>query len=103
MPDEGMLEMGPISEDPQLLNGADQHAAELGQPPDEDADRDFGADGLAATGATPGMESPSNLAGRHAGHSQATTPGRFGAEQDLSARWVPALPHTAGTACTIVR
>ena len=89
MPDEGMLETGPTSEDPELPDGVGQHAAELGQPPDEEADRDFGAEGLAATGDTPGMESPSKSAGGHAGHSQATTPGRVGAEQDLSARWVP--------------
>lgn len=81
------MDRGPTLDEPQLPDGLDQTAADMSQPPGEEANGDFGGNGsMMATGGTPGLESPSKSAAGGPGHSQAATSGRFGAEQDLSAR-----------------
>lgn len=86
-PAQGAMDLGPMPDEQQYPDGLDRNAADMSQPPGEEANGDFGGSGsMMATGGTPGLQSPSKSAARDAGHSQAATPGRFGAEQDLSAR-----------------
>ncbi|KAK9828291.1 hypothetical protein WJX74_007451 [Apatococcus lobatus] len=87
-PNHAGLEMGSIPAGLQHPDELNPDAADMGQPPGEMADGDVGGDAVMATGGTPGMESPSKTTGRDSSHDQAATPGRFGAEQDLSARLV---------------